>query len=193
MTTPVVTVRPGDASKHAAALLVGHDIGALPVVNEHDDLVGIVTEASFLRLGQLADPRRHVLPVQDSGGGNGAVGELMTPSAVCVNEDEDVATIARLMFELHIRHVVVVDGLKVVGIISRRDLMKELARPDNEIAAELGARLHGEAGVIGNFVARVEDGVATLRGPSDARARELAALVTRSVRGITAVRFSDDG
>jgi CBS domain-containing protein len=50
MTTPVITVRPQTSIKDAAGLLVDHGISALPVVNEDDELVGIVSEGDLITL-----------------------------------------------------------------------------------------------------------------------------------------------
>ncbi|HEX9234869.1 MAG TPA: BON domain-containing protein, partial [Actinomycetota bacterium] len=78
---------------------------------------------------------------------------------------------------------------KVVGIITRRDLIRVLARSDGDIAIEVEDLLDDEALMIGKYRAHIEGGVVTLSGPTDRDSRRLVELLARSVPGVIAVRF----
>jgi len=194
MTTGVVTVRPSTHVKDVAALLVARGINAAPVVDEHGELVGIVSEADLVMLEGQPDPLRHAIPAADLGGRKDAprtAGQVMTRRVVALPEDSDVAEVARLMLERRIKQIPIVSGNRVVGIVSRRDILKVLARSDTDIHVELEDLLDDEIRMIGRFRAEVSDGVVTLRGPDDAESRRLVELLARSVPGVIAVRFAD--
>lgn len=191
MTTPVVTLRPETPIKEAAALLVRHGISGAPVVGENEELVGIVSECDLMVLGTSPDPRSRILPhrwrwfrVPRR------VEEVMTREVVTLPERADVADAARLMLERRLKRIPVVTEARVVGIVSRRDVLRLLARSDAEIAAEIAELLNDEILMLGRFEADVEDGVVTLSGPDDRRARRLAELLARSVGGVLGVRFT---
>ena len=91
MSSPVVTVHPGTLVKDAARVLVSHAIGAAPVVDDDGTLVGIVSEADFLRLERDDDPRnaaRRIEPTDNSA--FTTVGDVMTrdvlalPDSLCL-------------------------------------------------------------------------------------------------------------
>lgn len=191
MTTPVVTLRPEAPIKEAAALLVRHGISGAPVVGEGDELVGIVSESDLMVLETSPDPRSRILharwrwfriPRR--------VEEVMTREVVTLPEGADVADAARLMLERRLKRIPVVTEGRVVGIVSRRDVLRLLARSDAEIEAEIAELLNDEILMLGRFEADVEDGVVTLSGPDERRARRLAELLARSVGGVVGVRFT---
>ena len=93
---------------------------------------------------------------------------------------------------MHLKHVPVVAHKKVTGIISRRDILKVLARSDGSIEVELRERLNDEIALLGRFHARVNDGVVTITGPEENDVRRLARLIARSIPGVVAVRFGDE-
>ncbi len=194
MTTGVVTVHPSTHVKDVAALLVARGINAAPVVDERGELVGIVSEADLVMLEARPDPLRHAIPVRDLGRKSDAprtAGQVMTRQVIALPEDADVAEVARLMLERRIKQIPIVSGNRVVGIVSRRDILKVLARSDTDIHVELEDLLDDEIRMIGRFRAEVSDGVVTLRGPADADSRRLVELLARSVPGVIAVRFAD--
>lgn len=192
MTTPVVTVSPSTSLKDVAALLVEYGISAVPVVDDTGDILGIVSEADLVGLQSIADPRLHAAPADE---GDVVVPltaeELMSADVMTVTEEEDVTAVARMMLDRAVKRIPVVSGRKVTGIISRREIMKVLARSDASIDAEVSQKLAHERSLIGPFTATVAGGVVTLEGPADERARELAELVVRSTPGVTAVRFAE--
>ncbi len=155
------------------------DIMSSPVVRAAEDAPLKVVVALLLEHDISADQ----VPL--------VAGDVMTRDVVAVNEETDASHIARVMLDRRLRHVPVVLGKDVVGIVSRRDLLKALARSDLEIRIELEELLDDEILMLGRFRAEVENGVVTLRGPRDAAGRQLAKLLAKSVPGVIAVRFAE--
>jgi CBS domain-containing protein len=191
MTTPVITVRPETSVKEAAALLVDHGVRALPVVNDVDELLGMVSEADLIRLETSPDQRRHMLPVPHRVGPvPRTVEEIMSREVVALPEDVDAAQIAREMLKRRVTSIPIVSGDRVVGIVARRDILKMLARSDGDIRHELEALLDDEMLMLGSYTIEVHDGLVTLRGPPDEQGQRLAGLLARSVPGVLAVEFA---
>lgn len=192
MTTEVVTVGPTTPVKAAAALLVERGISAVPVVDEDGALLGIVSEADLVGLETDLDPRAHVIPPSHHERYVPAtVQEIMTREVVAASEDADAAELARLMLERRVKRIPIVSGNRVVGIVSRRDLLRVLARSDEAIRGEVEELLDDEILMIGRFAVEVSNGVVGLTGPHDPASRRLAELLARSVPGVLAVRFAD--
>ncbi|MGH2655556.1 MAG: CBS domain-containing protein [Actinomycetota bacterium] len=189
MATPVVTVTPNQALKEVAALLVERGISAVPVVDQNDQLVGIVSERDLIPLETTPEPRSRILPVKGRRHVPTTVAEVMTPDVVTLPESADAAEAARLMLDRGVKRIPIVKGPRVVGIVSRRDLLRVLARTDREIRAEIEELLDDEILMLGRFRAQVANGVVTLSGPADERSRRLAEVLARSVPGVLAVRF----
>jgi CBS domain-containing protein len=189
MSSPVVTVAPDTHLKEVADLLVRHEVSAVPVV-EDGALVGIVSEADLVPLELAPDPRAHLAPVREPPPGvPRAVAEVMTREVVALPEGADAAEAGRLMLERRIKSIPVVQGRRVVGIVARRDLLKVLARGDEEIAGDLRTLLEEELGPPSPYRVTVRDGVVELTGPPDPTVRRLATLLVRGVPGVVEVRF----
>jgi CBS domain-containing protein len=142
MSAPVIAVAPDTTVRAVARLLVERGIGAAPVVEEGDRLVGWLTEADLLRLELHQDPVRHLRPVPAAGPvAPRTAGELMSRAIYAVPQDADVADVARQMLARSITRVPVVNGDRLVGVISRSDLLRVLIRPDEEIARDARALL----------------------------------------------------
>jgi CBS domain-containing protein len=187
MTSPVVTVTPDTSLKDAAAALVEHGINAVPVVDDGRRLVGIVSEADLLQpeephgAGRGSPPRRQPRPR--------TVREVMTRAVYTMPEDADAAAAARLMLRHGLKSLPVVAGGLVVGIVARRDLLRLVARSDQDIHADLERRLKEEVGALQRLGIDVSDGVVTFRGPVGTPARELSKLLARAVPGVVEVRW----
>ncbi len=192
MTAPVITVRPDMPIKEAAALLVERAISAVPVVDEAGILIGIVSEADFVRLETEPDPRAHAIPVSHRDRVvPRTVREIMTREVIAAPEDADVAEVARLMLEHHVKRLPVVADERVIGIVSRRDILRMLTRSDAEIRAEVEELLDDEILMIGALRVEVTGGLVTLTGRVRPTARRLAEILTRSVPGVLGVRFGN--
>ena len=154
MASPVVTVAPGAALKEVASLLVERRINAVPVVDAGDRLIGIVSEADLLSLetGQVA-----------AAGGTPphSAGEVMRQSVYTLTGDTEATAAARLMLRHRLKSVPVVDGDRVVGMVTRRDLLRLIARSDEDIRADLERRVAQEVEALRQAVVEVRDGVVT--------------------------------
>lgn len=192
MSSPVVTVPPDMRLKEVADLLVRGGISAVPVV-EGGELVGILSEADLVPLELAPDPRAHLIPPADLPAHLPKVAaEAMSRTVVALPEDADAAEAGRLMLERRIKSIPILRGRRVVGIVARRDLLKVLARGDEDIARDLEALLAAELGQPGPYRATVRDGVVELTGPTDPTSRRLAALLARGVPGVVEVRFDKE-
>jgi CBS domain-containing protein len=191
MTSPVVTVEPDLPLKDAIRMLDKHDITAMPVIDEQQRLIGIVSEADFLRGEIVPDPRAHARPVADEVPARpDTVGEVMTVGVLAVHESTDASDIARLMLETGVKSIPVTRGRRVVGIVSRRDLIRALASDDSRIEASIDGLLT-EAGLEG-WRALVTDGEVTLIGEGSGRDARIATILARTVPGVSSVRAPDD-
>jgi CBS-domain-containing membrane protein len=188
MTSPVVSIGPEASVKDAVRLLDRHDITALPVIDDRDRLVGIVSEADVL-LGEVSpDPRAHVRPVRDLPEAAATVADVMTRAVMTVHKGADVADIAQLMLDTGVKSVPVTDGHQVVGIVSRRDLIHALARADDRIQAEI-QDLFTEAGLVG-WTVWVDDSEVQLAGHGSERDSRIATILARTVRGVGDVHLA---
>jgi len=193
MSRPAVIVRPDTSVKQVAALLVRRQISVVPVVDDDGRLVGIVSEADLIPRHDAVESRgefEHVEQLLDFLPRTAA--DVMTRTVLTVPEDADVTKAARIMLEEHVKQAPVVRDGKVVGIVSRRDLLRPLARSDAEIRAEVAGLLDDELLGLGEVaVAMLPGGVVRLRGPTEPWQRRLAEVLAGSVPGVTAVVFAD--
>jgi CBS-domain-containing membrane protein len=188
MTSPVVSIGPEASVKEAVRLLDRHDITALPVIDDRDRLVGIVSEADVL-LGEVSpDPRAHVRPVHDLPEAAGTVADVMTRAVMTVHKGADVADIAQLMLDTGVTSVPVTHGHQVVGIVSRRDLIHALARADDRVQAEI-QDLFTEAGLVG-WTVSVHDSGVQLAGHGSERDSRIATILARTVPGVGDVHLA---
>jgi CBS domain-containing protein len=167
MTTPVITIDADARVIDAAEQLSANGITSMPVLDADGRLVGMISELDILR-GRLAhDPRSHLRRDQhDMPDPDKTVRSVMTPVAVCLTEFADVADIAETMVNGDMRAIPIVDGPHILGIVSRRDLLRTLVRSNETIAAEIRARLEGQPGVPEDCAVSVNDGIVTIVGRS---------------------------
>jgi CBS domain-containing protein len=143
MTKEVLTVSPQTSVQEVAKLLIEHKISGVPVVEE-GKLVGIVSEGDLI----IKDTNLHIPSVINVLGSiiylespkkleeeikkitAVEVKDLMTKEVFTVQEDSDISEVATLMAEKRINRVPVVKGEEIVGIISRGDIVKSIARID---------------------------------------------------------------
>lgn len=183
MTSPVITASRELPVKDAIRLLDKHDITAMPIVDERERLIGIISEADLLRGEILRDPRAHARPVDDDDVPPAAtVSDVMTVGVLAVHESTDASDIARLMLDTGCKSIPVTRGQRVVGIVSRRDLIRALASDDNRIEASIEGLL-AEAGLMG-WRAHVHDGQVTLTGEGSSKDARIAAILARTVPGV---------
>lgn len=178
MTSPVVTVTPDVPIREAAALLASHGYTALPVVDSDQRMIGIVTEADLLR-GKYADqPEALGSPVE----------HVMTTPAFGMSAGAPVAMLARVMVDDRVRCVPIVDGSQVVGVVTRRDLVRALARTDTSIAADVRRRLEAYGGAR-KWAVSVRDGEVTIAAEfTDPESDRVATALAEGVLGVGSAR-----
>jgi CBS-domain-containing membrane protein len=186
MTADPVTVSPVTPVKTALQLLAEHDITSLPVLGNHGRLRGVVSEADLIRDWVRPDQRAHERPVGGVEDVPRLVAEVMTPHAVTVNPDDDLADAVELLTSTVVKSVPVVehDG-RLVGMLSRSDVVKVLARADDDLARDVHALLVSVG--LDDWFAVVADGTVSLVGPDNSPDRTLAHLVAGTVPGVVAV------
>jgi CBS-domain-containing membrane protein len=192
MTRQVVTVGQDAPVKEAARLLVTHGFAVLPVVGADDRLLGVVTEADLLRNRILPDPREliHNRPPEPTPPAPPEVAGVMTTEVVTATPDTHVAELGRLMVDRHLRAVPVVDGDRLVGIVSRVDVLRTIARDDDSIARDVAGHL--SAAGRRRWDVAVADGVVTLSSEgADETDRHIATVVAGCAPGVVDVRIRD--
>ncbi|MFE2478069.1 CBS domain-containing protein [Streptomyces sp. NPDC059389] len=188
MTDEVVSVAPGTAFKDVAKLLVQYDISGVPVLDDEDRVAGVVSQTDLLaRAGPGLDGSRQ----------NGTetepptAGEVMSAPAITVRAEETVAAAARLMTRRGIERLPVVDVEdRLVGIVTRRDLLRMFLRPDSEIRRRINDEILAEAiGVpAGDVEVHVVDGVVALDGHVERRSQLTALLgLVEQLEGVVTV------
>ena len=157
-----VTAHPNMTVADAVELLSKHDISALPVVDEHHNLVGILSEADLLHRVEIGTERHRPWWLEALTGASKlaeefakshgkTVGELMTTDVVSASEDASLSEIAGLLERNRVKRVPITRDGKLVGVVSRSNLIQALASvvengekhsdDDAQIRSELLARL----------------------------------------------------
>lgn len=189
MTVPVVTVHVDSSVREAATLLTQRRIISLPVLDDDGRIIGIISEADLIRDRMPHDPRSHLRPEEHEKADPARfVREIMSTTVICLGENADTADLAAVMLDNTIRAVPIVDGARVVGIVSRRDLLRTLLRDDAMIEADVSQRVCDYAGSAARWNITVRDGVATIRGHfDDAVRREVITALASTVPGVLRV------
>jgi CBS domain-containing protein len=198
MTTDVVTVTPETPLRDAAAVLAERKISGLPVVDAEGRVVGVLSEADIVAkaggttrehrlLGWLLEPD---LDLADKIAAR-TVSDAMSAPPITIDAQRRVHEAAKLMAAEGINRLPVVDGERLVGIITRADVVRAFARSDDEIAAEITDEILRRTLWLepGSVTVKVENGVVTLDGEveSEADAELLPVFVSR-VPGVVSVQ-----
>lgn len=204
MTTPVITVRPEASLAEVARTLVGGRISGAPVVGADGTLLGMVTEADLLPKeagpvhlpgvwGLLEGLTREVQEQMRRYRGRTAA-EVMTRPVITAREDTPVRQLAALMIRHRINRIPIVREGKVVGIVSRNDILRALARTDEELAALVRETIVRDLWIDADALdITVRDGVVTIAGRVDRRGdvsllesyvRRIDGVVDVDVRGL---------
>jgi CBS domain-containing protein len=187
MTKEVVTVGPETGFKTCVDLLRLHTISALPVVDGEERLLGIVSEADLLRKEESQASRGH----KDRKAKARTAAEAMTSPAWSVGPAASLAQAARLMHSKKVKRLPVVEpGGRLVGIVSRVDLLKPYLRSDESIRREIAVQLFEQTLFIDpqTFDVDVQGGVVRLSGELETKSLGgLAAKLAEGVEGVVAV------
>src|SRR5579872_4268202 len=138
MTTNVVSVTPDQTVLEAVSLMLRNHVSGLPVVDKAGAVVGVVSEGDFLRRGEIGTPRKrnqllsfilgHGAAAEDYVREHGRkVSDVMNIFPMTVGELAPLSEIVSLMERKQIKRVPVVTDSKLVGIVTRSDLLRALA------------------------------------------------------------------
>jgi CBS domain-containing protein len=186
MSRPAITVHPSTPIRQAAAIMTERVITALPVVDAEERLVGIVSEGDLLWHRVPADPDAHLARADDAGLDDppGTVADVMTTAVVTMPADASTADLAEAMLEFDVHSIPIVDGAAVVGVVSRRDVLRSLVHRDNAIAVDVRHSLEEYCGHTGRWEVDVADGVVTITGPfTGDDERSVVRIIARSASG----------
>ena len=151
MTTNVVTVTPETTVQDLATLLINHGISGVPVVDAADELIGIVSEGDLLHRAETGTERRTArrrtrwldslaaereLARDYVKSHSRTVGDIMTREVITVSETTELAEIANLLEVKRVKRVPVVRDGKVVGIVSRANLVRALVGTKSKLATD---------------------------------------------------------
>ncbi len=197
MTTDVITAPTTMPFKHLVRLIEDHHVSALPVIDERGVLVGIVSEADLLlkeenpepaTSGMLTRRRRRIDQTKAAGL---VASQVMSSPAVTVAPDATLSEAARSMRRYGVKRLPVVDGTgRVIGIVSRADLLSVFLRSDEEIRRDVLNEVVGRSLWMDPSAIRVtvHDGVVTLQGRVERRSLvEIAISLTHLVDGVVSV------
>ncbi|MFC8358522.1 CBS domain-containing protein [Streptomyces griseorubiginosus] len=203
MTMEVVRATYGTPFKEVARLLREHRISGLPVVDEDDKVVGVISETDLMtRQAQLPDPyephRRFRLTAltpaarrQRAKAKARTAGQLMSEPPVTVHADNTIVEAARTMAKNRVERLPVLDEEgRLVGIVTRRDLLQVFLRPDAEIRKEVIDEVLVRALWLAprGVDVSVTDGVVTLTGQMERKSETgIAIAMTARVDGVVAV------
>ncbi|MFP3914532.1 MAG: CBS domain-containing protein [Actinomycetota bacterium] len=190
MTTDVTTIDPQASLKEAARLMASRGVSGLPVV-EGERVVGVITEADFVERSAArgrAGLIDALLNRQERLRGAGTVGEVMSRPVVSIGPDAPHTEAAQLMQRRGVKRLVVVDEEdRLLGVLSRGDLLVVFTRPDAVIEQDIRHRIMGQVLAIEphRVSVEVEDGKVLLTGSVQARTE--AALLEELVATVDGV------
>jgi CBS domain-containing protein len=209
MTQSVITVTPDTNIADAAKLMLQRHVSGLPVVDASGSLVGIVSEGDFLRRGEIGTQRKRGRLLKFIlGPGRAAsdfvhehgrkVSEIMTPEPLTINEGTPLETIVALMEKNNVKRLPVLRDDKLVGIVSRANLLQAVASLARDVPAPTADDDQIRNAVIETLDKAdwcpfglsvvVRDGIVHLTGViTEERARKAAIVSAENVTGVKKV------
>ena len=209
MTRPVITVTPETTIVEAANTMLQRHVSGLPVVSATGKLVGIISEGDFIRRSEIGTQRqrgRFLKFILGSGKEatdfvhehGGKVGEIMTPEPFTINEDTDLEEIVELMEKNQVKRLPVLRGDKLVGIVSRSNLLQAVASFARQIPDPTADDDHIRNRIIDALDKKdwcplglsviVRDGIVHLSGViTEERSRQATIVAAENVAGVKKV------
>ena len=196
MTENVLSVKPDASLREAASVLAEHGISGVPVVRGDGEVVGVLSEADVVMKASGETGRGGFFAwLFDSDVGVEKVtaqtaGEAMSSPAITTTPSRGIHEAARLMIDEGVNRLPVVEDGKLVGILTRADIVRAFTRADSELASEirddiLRRTFWAEPGSVSVAVA---DGRVTLRGEVETETDlEMLPLFVSRVPGVVAV------
>jgi CBS domain-containing protein len=187
MTTGVIAAQADASYPDLAAMLREHRVSGFPVVDGEGVVVGVVSESDLLARQEARGPRRKRARTAEL-----TAADLMSWPPATIGPEETVRHAARLMYAHKLRRLPVVDQRgRLVGIVTRSDLLSAFGRPDDEIRREITQDVIADGFFTDpdRLVVTVKDGIVTLAGtPGSVILGRNIADQARHVEGVIAVR-----
>ncbi|UUN25635.1 CBS domain-containing protein [Streptomyces sp. FIT100] len=192
MVDNVVSVIPKTSFKEVAKLLAVHGISGLPVVDTDDKVLGVISESDLvLRQAGVGAETEPVRSSADATAQAMRARELMSHPAITVQADSTIAAAARRMAEQRVERLPVVDeDDRLVGIVTRRDLLQVFLRPDPDIRREVVDEILEQTLWLSPDAVQVHviDGVVTLEGQLERFSSiQVVVRLAQEVDGVVAV------
>jgi len=209
MVSNVITVGPNARVEDVAKILLDNRISAVPVVSEMDELVGIVSEGDLIHRAEAGTERRRswwleyfcskqTLAAEYVKSHSHKAVDVMTRRVITARPDTPLGEIANLLEKNHIKRVPITQGGRLVGIVSRANLLQALASQatkevpaasprDSEIRKKVIARLEAEPWRPSMLNVTVRDGTVDLWGMVTSEQEKQAARVAAEVAGVKAI------
>lgn len=209
MTRPVISVTPETTIVNAANTMLQKHVSGLPVVDAAGKLVGIISEGDFIRRSEIGTQRKRgrflkfiLGPGQQAADfvheHGRKIAEIMTPEPLTIGEDTPLEEIVRLMEKNHVKRLPVTRGDKVVGIVSRSNLLQAVASLAREFPDPTADDDHIRNRVIDALAKNdwcpfglsviVRDGIVHLSGViTEERSRQAAIVAAENVTGVNKV------
>ena len=209
MTKDIITVTPQASIEDAAKIMLRTHISGLPVLDEAGTLVGIVSESDFLRRSEIGTGRKRPAWLQFLvGPGRAAtdfvrergrrIEDVMTESPVTVDEETPLEDLVRLMEKKAIKRLPVMSGNKLVGIVTRSNLLQAVASMAHEIPDPTADDDHIRDRILRavnatdwrpiGFEVTVRNGIVHLHGIiTTDKARQAAIVAAENVSGVRKV------
>jgi CBS domain-containing protein len=198
MTADVASVMVDTPYAEVVSTLADRRVSALPVLDGFNRVVGVVSEADLLHKVEFIGEETEIRffewgtkKVNRAKANAATAGDLMTSPAVTIQPEVSLTVAAKRMEGEHIKRLPVLDEMgRLIGIVSRRDLLKMYLRPDSEVRDEVIEGVLRPLLSVDPLTAQVEvtDGVVTLNGEVDRKSTaQIAAHVTKRVPGVVQV------
>ena len=210
MVSNVITVGVNASIGEVAAILLNNNISGAPVVGEKGELVGIVSEGDLIRRPETGTSKRHswwlellsnerTLAAEYVKSHSRKVADVMTSDVITAKPDTPLGEIAAMLERNRIKRVPIVEGGKIVGLVSRANILQALASAtkklpslasadDSQLRKEVVARLAAEPWRPSMLTVTVQDGTVDLWGlvhsVEQKKAAQLAAELTPGVRAV---------
>ncbi|WP_291865752.1 CBS domain-containing protein [Bradyrhizobium sp.] len=209
MTRPVITVTPETTVLEAANTMLQKHVSGLPVVDASGKLVGIVSEGDFIRRGEIGTQRKRGRFLKFILGPGAAatdfiqahgskVAEIMTQQPVTVTEDTPLEDIVQRMENNNVKRLPVMRGEKIVGIVSRANLLQAVASLARQVSDPTADDDHIRNRIIDalekndwcpfGLTVIVRDGIVHLSGViTEERSRQAAVVAAENITGVKKV------
>lgn len=199
MSRRVVTLSPGNSVWHGAQIMVDQKISGIPVVDDQNALVGILTEGDLIRRTEIGRLFRKSIKSDDEAkeyvrSHSWNIGDVMTAPAITASEEMSLGIAAELMEEHNIKRLPVTRGQNLVGIVSRADLIRvvansgpdTIAKGDTAIRISILARMREDLGISDDqLTVSVMNGVAHVWGNVSSKfQRDAIRVLVEGVPGV---------